>query len=388
MNRKLDVVVFGATGFTGQLIARYLYQQYPELNWGMAGRNLEKLQQVRDELAMDKSIPLLLADAHNSGSLAELAAHTNVMIAAVGPYQLYGESLLSACVEVGCDYVDLCGEPTWMRQMIEKYGSAAKASGANIVHSCGFDSIPSDLGVWQLQQLGEQTFGTPFNRVKARVEAMQGGASGGTVASFMVSAQSASQDPKIGSLMMDPFALTPGTRGVKQPSGTKVLFDEELNSWAAPFVMAVINTKNVHRTNTLLDNLYGHEFQYDEMVSTGDGGKGEQLANSLAKDNGLTGKGIIPKPGEGPSPEEQEAGHFTIAFHGVGKQGKLSVRVSGDKDPGYGCTSMMIAESALCLLEKSEHLGGGFWTPAAAMAQPLIDRLSSKKVLSFSVNMG
>ncbi len=387
MNKKLDVVVFGATGFTGQLIARYLHRQYSGLNWGMAGRNLEKLQEVRSALGIDESIPLLLADATDSGSMAELAAHTKVMIAAAGPYQLYGEPLLSACVHAGCDYVDLCGEPTWMRQMIEQYSDAAKASGANIVHSCGFDSVPSDLGVWQLQQLAQKTFGAPFNRVKARVEAMQGGPSGGTIASFMVSAQSASQDPKIGALMIDPFALTPGARGVKQPSGNKVLFDEALNSWVAPFVMAVINTKNVHRTNALLGNPYGQEFQYDEMVATGSGEQGEQAAKNMAKGNGLTGKGSIPKPGEGPSPEEQEAGHFTIAFHGVSEQGNLSVRISGDKDPGYGCTSMMIAESALCLLEQSQHLGGGFWTPAAAMAQPLIDRLSNAEVLHFSVDM-
>ncbi|WP_298444346.1 saccharopine dehydrogenase NADP-binding domain-containing protein [uncultured Ferrimonas sp.] len=384
MDKQLDVVVFGATGFTGQLIAAYLQRHYhnSELSWGMAGRDLAKLQAVRSQLNISNDVPLIIADANDSGALAELVAHTKVVIAAAGPYQLYGESLVAACAAAGTDYVDLCGEPTWMRQMIDKYHTQAQESGANIVHSCGFDSVPSDLGVFQLQQLATQHHGAPLQRVKGRVEKMQGGPSGGTVASFMVSAKNAKQDPAIGALMINPFALTPDFPGCKQPSGTKPVHDEELGSWASPFVMAVINTKNVHRTNFLLGHPYGSDFQYDEMIATGPGAKGEQVAIALTQGDGLVGKGNAPKPGEGPSPQEQEDGFFTLGFHGSSDQGRLSVRVSGDKDPGYGCTSMMIAESALCLLQQS--LNGGFWTPASAMGAALIERLSDKNVLRFS----
>lgn len=385
MEKNLDVVVYGATGFTGQLIAKYLQSAYhdSDLKWGISGRNGHKLETVKQSLGINSDIPTIIADSNEAASLAELAQTTKVVIAAAGPYQLYGESLIAACVEAGTDYVDLCGEPTWMRQMIDKYGEAAKASGANIVHSCGFDSIPSDLGIWKLQQLAKTQFGKPLSRVKGRVEAMQGGPSGGTVASFMVSKQSAAKDPTLGALMFDPFALTPGQRGAEQPNGNQPRFDKDLNSWATPFVMAIINTKNVHRTNALLGYPYGEGFRYDEMIATGPGDKGEQIANALAKGDGLVGGGDAPKPGEGPSPEEQESGFFTLGFHGFDDGNHLCVRVSGDKDPGYGCTSMMITEAALCLLEQGDTLKGGFWTPASAMAAPLITRLEQKQVLSF-----
>ncbi|QIZ76103.1 saccharopine dehydrogenase family protein [Ferrimonas lipolytica] len=390
MDKQIDVVIYGATGFTGQLVAEYLQRAYhgSELRWAMAGRNLDKLTSVKRELAIDDAVPLIVADSTDTDSLAAMVAQAKVVIAAAGPYQLYGEPLVAACVAAGTDYVDLCGEPSWMRQMIDTYRSHAQESGARIVHSCGFDSVPSDLGVFQLQQLAKNEFGKPFTRVKGRVEAMQGGPSGGTVASFMVSAGAAKKDPAIGALMVNPFALTPGFEGPKQPSGMKPVFDEELNSWASSFVMAVINTKNVHRSNAMMGHPYGTDFQYDEMIATGPGDKGEQVAIALSKGDGLVGKGTPPAPGEGPSKQEQQDGFFTLAFHGNSDSGQATVRVSGDKDPGYGCTSMMIAESALCLLEQGGKLGGGFFTPASAMGAALLNRLSAKKVLTFKQQLG
>ncbi|WP_028117405.1 saccharopine dehydrogenase family protein [Ferrimonas senticii] len=382
MTAPFDLIVYGATGFTGQLICRYLQQHYHgQVRWAIAGRNADKLAQLHQQLQLGDEVSCISASADSPEQLQQLVAQTKAVIAVAGPYQRYGEPLLAACAHSGTHYLDLCGEPAWMRQMIDKYHAVAADSGAVIVHSCGFDSIPSDLGVYQLQQLALSRFGQTLPQVKGRVEAMQGGPSGGTVASFMVSQQAAQADAQIGQWMLDPFALTPGFHGSQQPDGSQPKYDDDLGRWASPFVMALINCKNVHRTNWLLGHPYGEQFQYDEMISTGAGEQGQQVAQALAKGDGLVGQGKPPKPGEGPTPEEQENGFFTLAFYGQHQGETLRVAVSGDKDPGYGCTSMMISEAALCLLQ--QQVAGGFWTPASAMAEPLIARLAEKQVLRF-----
>ena len=384
-DREFDVIVYGATGFTGRLVAEYLAQAYPDVKWGMAGRSLTKLQQVRDEIGAPADTHLLTANADDPAALKALVARAQVVITTVGPYQLHGEPLLAACAETGTAYVDLCGEPAWMAQMIRKYDATAKASGARIVFSCGFDSIPFDLGVWTAEQAAKARFGRPAPRVKGRVRAMKGTFSGGTFASGKASMLAAAKDPSILKLTVDPFALTPGFEGPHQPNGLVPYHDDAVDAWVAPFMMAVINTKNVHRTNFLAGHPYGEDFQYDEMtIVRGIGEVGKAAAEALAKFNPMAAdKG--PAPGEGPSKEERESGYYELAFVAEMPSGeRVTAVVKGDKDPGYGSTSRMIAEAALCLIRDVEG-AGGIWTPGALMAEPLRKRLEAHAGISFSV---
>jgi short subunit dehydrogenase-like uncharacterized protein len=313
-------------------------------------------------------------------------ARTRLVLSTVGPYQLYGSDLVAACAAHGVDYVDLCGEPAWMRQMIDAHQAAAQASGARIVFSCGFDSIPFDLGVLLLQDEMQRRFGAPAPRVRGRVRKMKGTFSGGTAASLKAT-MAAAADPAVLALLRTPFALTPGFEGPKQPSGNKPMVDETLgaDTWVAPFVMAAINTRNVHRSNFLLQHRWGADFVYDEMLVTGPGAKGQAIAEAVAADKSLASDDG-PKPGEGPSRAERDAGFYDVLFIGTGAAGQtLKVSVQGDRDPGYGSTSKMIAESAICLLQDAAATPGGLWTPASAMGQALISRLQQFAGLRFQV---
>lgn len=386
--RELDIIVYGATGYTGRLVCEYMWEKYGEevsdVNWAMAGRSLDKLEQVRDELGISAGVRLIVADASSTASMDSLAQCAHVIITTVGPYQLYGADLVRACAQAGTDYVDLCGEPAWMHEMIAAHGEAAKVSGARIVFSCGFDSIPFDLGVLFLQQTAQEKIGGPVNRIKGRVRAMQGTFSGGTLASFKATMAAAAKRPEMISVLMNPFALTQDFSGPEQPSGLVPIFEEELDSWSAPFVMATINTKNIHRSNLLLDHAYGKDFVYDEMLLTGPGDSGEAVAKAVAEDKSMAENPI--KPGEGPSKEERENGFYDVLFVGSNEDGKtVSVSVRGDKDPGYGSTSKMIAESAVCLLLNRETESRGILTPASALGSLLIDRLQENAGLTFQI---
>lgn len=383
-NREFDVIMYGATGYTGRLVAEYLSQNYAgDVRWAMAGRSADKLAAVRDEIGAPADTPLILADAGDPQSLADMVARAKCVATTVGPYQLYGEPLVAACAEAGTDYVDLCGEPAWMRQMIDAYEAKAKESGARIVFSCGFDSIPFDLGIWFVQQAANEEFGGPASRVRGRVRGMQGTFSGGTAASLKATMAAAAKDPEIVKLLMNPFSLTPGFQGADQPPGNTVDYEADLDSWVAPFIMAAINTRNVHRTNFLLGHPYGEDFKYDEMMLTGPGDSGEAAAKAVAGDNSLASEDG-PKPGEGPSKEEREAGFYDVLFVAEGGDGgTVTAGVTGDKDPGYGSTSKMIAESAICLVRDVPDAPGGIYTPAAVMAAPLIERLEANAGLTF-----
>ena len=383
--RDFDLIVYGATGFTGRLVAEYLARAYPgdaAPRWAMAGRSLDKLTQVRDEIGAPADLPLIVADADDPASLAAIAARAEVIVTTVGPYQLYGSSLIAACAAAGTAYLDLCGEPAWMRQMIDAHEAEATRTGARIVFSCGFDSIPFDLGVLTVQEQARARFGAPAPRVKGRVRVMKGSFSGGTAASLKATLAAAARDPSLIRLLTDPFALTPGFSGPHQPTGLIPEFDATLNAWVAPFVMAPINTKNVHRTNFLLGHPYGRDFVYDEMMVAGLGDLGKVAAEAMAKLNPFKGdKG--PKPGEGPSLEEREAGHYDLLFAALMPDGgRADAVVTGYRDPGYGSTSKMIAETALCLLEGDKR--GGVWTPAALLGTTLRDRLQAKVGLTFT----
>jgi short subunit dehydrogenase-like uncharacterized protein len=386
---KYDIVVYGATGFTGQLVAEYLASHYKNdasLKWAMAGRSLDKLAAVRDAIGAPADIALIKADASDPASLRAMVDQTRSVISTVGPYQLYGSELVAACATSGTDYFDLCGEPIWMRQMIEAHEAAAKSSGSRIVFSCGFDSLPFELGAFVVQEEAKRVFGAAASRVKGRVRDMRGTLSGGTAASAKATFDAVSKDLSLVAILNNPFALTPGFEGPKQPRGNKPLYEEDLQSWAAPFMMALINTRNLHRSNMLMGFPYGKEFVYDEMVLTGSGEKGEANAKRVvAANNDKTGPNA-PKPGEGPSKEERENGRYDLLYVAIGPDGRqVRASVKGDRDPGYGSTSKMISECAICLLRDTLDVPAGIWTPGAAMQHKLIKRLVDHAGLTFQI---
>ncbi|MGL5838384.1 MAG: saccharopine dehydrogenase family protein [Sphingorhabdus sp.] len=381
--REFDIIVYGATGYTGRLVAEYLASRPEVPRWAMAGRSLEKLQEVRDLIGAPASTPLVVADAADPASLDAMTKRTKVVLTTVGPYQLYGNELVAACVANGTDYTDLCGEPAWMRQKIDEHHEAAKASGARIVFSAGFDSIPFDLGVQALQQHCIGHYGAPAPRVKGRVRAMQGKFSGGTAASLKATMAAAAKDPAVIGYLTNPFSLAGGFEGPEQPAANKPEYDESLGSWATSFIMAPINTKNVHRTNALLGHLYGTDFVYDEMMLTGPGEAGQQAAEFVAK-TPMIGTENDPKPGEGPTKEERDSGFYDVLFvaeYPDGRTAKLSVK--GDRDPGYGSTSKMIAETAIALVRFDGE--GGVTTPGAALGGKLLRRLEAHAGLTFAM---
>jgi short subunit dehydrogenase-like uncharacterized protein len=386
---EFDVIIYGSTGYTGRLVAEYMVQQYGASadapKWAMAGRSLKKLEEVRDLIGAPKDIPLVVADSDDPASIDMMASRTRVVLTTVGPYQLYGDEVVAACVRHGTHYVDLCGEPGWMREMIDKHQKEAEESGAQVCFSCGFDSIPFDLGVLMLQKEMEKRYGKPASRIRGRVRSMEGTFSGGTAASLKETMKAIAKNPGLVKILGSSFGLTPGFKGADQPNMLIPKYDKTIDSWVAPFIMAPINTKNVHRTNFLLDFPYGRDFKYDEMVVTSPGDLGKQAAEMVAKANPFAGEDT-PKPGEGPTKEQRENGSYDIVFIGETADGETaSLCVKGDKDPGYGSTSKMIAEAALCLAQDKIKKGGGIWTAGALMGKKLVKRLEEKAGLSFVV---
>ncbi|MGQ7830626.1 saccharopine dehydrogenase family protein [Altererythrobacter sp. Z27] len=386
-NREFDIIIYGATGYTGRLVAEYLDKHYGDRadgpKWAMAGRSLDKLEAVRDAIGAPETTPLVVADADDPASLEAMCNRTRVVLTTVGPYQLYGDALVAACVKTGTDYADLCGEPVWMRQKIDEHMEAAKASGAHICFSSGFDSIPFDLGVLMAQKEAVKRFGKPAPRVKGRVRGMAGGASGGTVASLTETMKTVAKHPSLFGILRSSFGLTPGFEGPDQPSGMIPGYEEAFGKWAAPFVMAPINTKNVHRTNFLLGHPWGEDFKYDEMVLTSPGEAGKKMAEGAVElmKNPFGAK--PPKPGEGPTKDERENGYYDIAFLAEMPDGQsLIYGVKGKYDPGYGSTSRMLAETGIALLSCDKP--GGVGTPGYFLGESLVDRLQQNAEISFA----
>jgi short subunit dehydrogenase-like uncharacterized protein len=386
-DKEFDIVVYGATGYTGRLVAEHFVREYggkPDApKWAMAGRSKDKLEEVRGLIGAPDATSLVVADADDPGSLDAMCRRARVVLTTVGPYQLYGSELVAACARTGTDYADLCGEPAWMRQMIDAHDAAAKASAARICFSSGFDSIPFDLGVLMLQKEAVARHGTPAPRVKGRVRAMQGTFSGGTAASLTATLKAIAKEPFLMKIMASPFGLTPGFEGPDQPAGMLPHYEEEFGRWAAPFIMAAINTKNVHRTNFLAGFPYGRDFRYDEMMLTSPGEAGKAAAEAIT--------GLIknpfgakpPKPGEGPSAEERENGYYDLVFRGEWPDGRaLSYGVKGRYDPGYGSTSRMLAETGIALL--ACQAPGGIGTPGALLGEALVARLREHAEIAFA----
>jgi short subunit dehydrogenase-like uncharacterized protein len=402
-----DLIVFGATSFVGQILTRYLAEQFGTqgaLNWALAGRSESKLAALRNSLGLAAGkVPLVVADAADESALRGLCGSTRVVISTVGPYALYGEPLVKVCAETGTDYCDLTGEVQWIRRMIRAYEPAAQESGARIVHCCGFDSIPSDLGVFFLQQQARKRFGAPCTTVKMRVKGVRGGFSGGTVASLLNVVKEARADPALRKELANPYSICPQgyAPAVRQPNVKSAEYDPDFDAWVAPFVMSAINTRIVQRSNALAQQAYGADFRYDEAMLAGRGLKGRAAATGLAL--GLGGftvaaalpptrwaleRFVLPAPGEGPSAEQQRRGFFDLRFIGTTEAGQqLRVKVTGDRDPGYGSTAKMLGQAGACLAQDFAATGrkGGFWTPATVFGDTLIERLVAHAGLTFEV---
>ena len=405
--RTYDIVIWGATGFTGRLVMAYMAKTYGvdgEIKWAVAGRNAAKLADVKREIlgADAENLPEVVADSNDEASLRKLVSDTKVVCTTVGPYALYGSTLVALCAELGTHYCDLTGEVQWMRQMIEAHQATAEASGAKIVHTCGFDSIPSDLGTYFVQREMHKAHGVYAPRVKYRVVGSKGGVSGGTVASMMNMMDEANANPKILDIIADPYALNPlnTPRGDDGADQTTAEYDKEFRQWTGPFVMASINTRVVRRSHALLGYPWGGHFRYDEAILTGDGPSGFAKAVMIAGGTGLMNKvagigslrkllaKVVPAPGEGPSVADMENGFFEIELRASNPEDPkkdLTAVVTGDRDPGYGATSKMIAESAICLAVDHLDSAGGFLTPATAMGDLLISRLAEKGGMGFTL---
>lgn len=403
-NREFDVIIWGASGFTGRLVAEYIFKQYgasDNLKWAMAGRNQAKLEKVRAEMA-DESIPLVIADSNDEASLREMVQRTKVICTTVGPYAMYGSKLVAACVENQTDYCDLTGEVQWMRRMIDQHHEAAKANGTKIVHTCGVDSIPSDLGVYFMQKEAQKQTGQKATQINLRVGGFKGGISGGTYASLNNAMIEAQQDKNIGKILLDPYGLNP--EGEQSgPDGKdlrSVVYDKTAKSWVFPFVMASINTRVVRRSNALADYPYGKDFRYDEAMLAGDGFGGRMKAISAAVPLGILASAkpgsmmkklidkMLPKPGEGPDKATRESGFFNFKLFTTLEDGSQVVGgVTGDKDPGYGSTCKMLAESAICLAKDDLPERGGVLTPSIAMGDALLKRLEDNAGLTFTYSI-
>ena len=384
---EFDIIVYGATGYTGRLVAEYLSNHYGGSDnapkWAMAGRSQEKLEAVRDEIGAPADTPLVVADADDMASLEAMCERTKVVLTTVGPYQLYGDNLVAACVKTGTDYADLCGEPAWMAEKIEEHQAAAEASGAHICFSSGFDSIPFDLGVLMTQKVAQERHGKPAPKIRGRVRAMAGTFSGGTAASLGATMKAAAKNPSIIATLTNPFALTPGFTGASQPTGMVPQYEDDLGKWAAPFVMAPINTKNVHRTNFLAGHPYGEDFKYDEMMLTSPGEAGKAAANAAVEMMKNPFGAKPPKPGEGPTKEERENGFYDVLFVADMDNGEqVQLGVKGKYDPGYGSTSRMLAETGIALLSCDKP--GGIGTPGYFLGEDLVKRLEEHAEISFA----
>lgn len=403
--RPYDIILVGATGYVGALIADVLAARAGgnQLRWAMAGRNAGKLAVVKDALGTrGERVATIVADTAARAEMDSIAAQTKVVLTTVGPYAKYGSELVAACAAAGTDYCDLTGEAPWIQRMIDAHQDAAVASGARIVPCCGFDSIPSDLGVFFLNEEVRKRTGHPCTAIRMRVKSMKGGASGGTIASMMNLVEEAIGDSSVRAMLANPFALNPkGARqGPRQPGAVPVTYDGAAGSWTAPFVMGAINTRVVHRSNALMNYAYGRDFQYDEAMMTGGGVLGAPaaiavtgamgafgLAAAFPPTRALLNRFVLPKPGEGPTAEQRERGSYELLFLGTAADGTtFKARVTGDRDPGYGSTAKMIAEAAMCLSElPAEDVAGGFWTPASAMGTQLIERLVEHAGLTFEM---
>ena len=398
-SRELDVVVYGASGFVGRLLSEYLALHAPPgTRIGLAGRFEAKLAAVRDGLPeVARDWPLLVADANDAEALNRLARSATAVATTVGPYAKYGMGMVAACAANGTHYADLTGEVVFVRRCADEFDAEARRTGARIVNSCGFDSIPSDLGVHETYLTARGLGAGGLGDTRLVVTGMRGGFSGGTIDSMRNQMDEASKDPSIGRLVSDPYALSPDRSA--DPSGAQAARDKDefgvgrdsaLGVWTGPFVMATYNTRIVRRSNALLDHAYGPDFHYQEVTGFGSSPLGPVLAAGMAA--GMAGlvagmrfgpsrallDRVLPAPGEGPGEEARRNGYFRMEIHTTTDSGQeLRTRVAAQGDPGYAATAVMLGQSVLCLALDNDQLPDrtGVLTPAVAMGRTLADRL-------------
>lgn len=398
--KQLDLIIWGATGFTGQLVSEYINKKYSNtaLKWGIAGRNKEKASVIAKRLNIAKD-RVFIADCNNIESLIKLTSKTKVICTTVGPYAKLGTNLIDACIKTNTNYCDITGETQWIRKMIDKYHSKAKENKIKIINSCGFDSIPSDMGVFYSQKKLFEKTGEYANKINMRVAGAKGGISGGTYNSLSNVLEEARVDKEVRKTLTNPYGLNPIDKqnGPDKADLQSVIFDKVSNSWIAPFVMAGINTKIVRRSHALIDFKYGSDFSYDEATLSGKGVLG-QVKGYLSlipiflatRKKGSFIKNIVdyvlPKSGEGPSKKTRISGYYNLRFY-LTQQNKIHLsKVIGDMDPGYGSTSKMLAESAVCLALDKTPETYGILTPSVALGNPLLKRLQENAGLTFIFN--
>ena len=386
--RDFDLVVYGATGFTGALVAEYLHEHHKELSWAIAGRSQTKLAELKRKIGAP-DLESIVADSTKADDMRRLAATSRVIISTVGPYARYGTLLVEACAAEGTHYCDLTGEPQWMASIFEKVSALAEETGARLVHCCGFDSIPSDLGVFVAQQTMMKKHDVFATKVSGRMGKSKGAVSGGTIASMLLAVEQGVSDPAARKVLNDPYGLYPAelSPGPDSPDQRGIRWDENFESWTGPFVMAAINGKVVRRSNALASLVYGADFVYDESMLVESRRSGLLLAGGLSL--GMIALAIgplrkliakrLPQPGDGPSLSERENGFFEFfvhAHHPTDQEKDVRICVKGKRDPGYGGTSRMLAQAGLSLAFDDLYVEGGIWTPASALGQHLVDRLA------------
>ena len=395
--RELDLVLMGATGFTGRLVATHLTRHAPGTHRiGIAGRSISRLREVRDQLgARASQWELIEVDSSDNDRLRQMAARTRSIGSTAGPFDAIGLPLVHACVAEATDYADITGETTFIRQSIDLAHERAVANGTRIVHACGFDSVPSDLGT----QFLASSIGEPLARASLVTGEIIGGFSGGTVASMVAIVDRARRDPEARTLLSDPYALSPN-QSIEPNLGNQTDFfapgfDPFTGRMLAPFLMAPINTRVVRRSNSLQQWIYGKSLRYSEAMGMPDGPTGRLMGFGLLA--GIAGLGaalavpplahlverILPKSGEGPSPDLQRRGRFSLTIHGeaVGSGRRGRVVVTGDGDPGYSATSRMFGEALLLLSEDDRvdsSTSAGVLTPATAFGAALRERLLTR----------
>jgi len=411
-DREYDLVVWGVTGVAGGLVTEYLTERYtPEsLALALGGRNRDRLNSLAADLTRRSdgwtALPVVVGDATDPESLREMAQDTAVVATTVGPYTEYGTPLVEACIEAGTEYCDLTGELNWMRETIDRFHEAAVTADTRIVHGCGFDSVPADLGTLLVQSFATETFGAPCEMVRIYVEDSRGGVSGGTMASLAAVFEAAATDPVARQALSNPYSLAPpGERDGVDPGAQRLPKRDRLRSaWTAPSPMAAVNERVVRRSNALLGYPWGREFRCSEVLTTGRGVKGAIGAGAVTGGLGLFAAAmsvgplreglrrfVFPDPGEGPSEDRIERGRFTVRVRGRGTatDGPFTVEavIGADRDPGYGATARMLGEAAMCLVrgETDSPLTGGVLTPASGIGEPLADRL---RAVGFTVTVG
>ena len=395
--KELDLIIWGATGFTGKLVSEYVYKKYSntDLKWGIAGRNKGKVSDVAKQLNINEN-RIFIADCNDIESLIKLTSKTKVICTTVGPYAKLGTNLIEACIKTNTNYCDITGETQWIRKMIDKYHSKAKENKIKIINSCGFDSIPSDMGVFYSQKKFFEKTGKYANKINMRVAGAKGGISGGTYNSLSNVLEEARVDKEVRKTLINPYGLNPIDKqtGPDKADLQSVVFDKVSNSWIAPFVMAGINTKIVRRSHALIDFKYGADFSYDEATLSGIGFFG-QVKGYLSlvpiflatRKKGSLIKNIVdyvlPKSGEGPSEKTRISGYYNLRFYLIHQNKTYLSKVIGDMDPGYGSTSKMLAESAVCLTLDKTPETYGILTPSVGLGEPLLKRLQENAGLTF-----